>query len=327
MEEGIVRYRRDVWGEEVILGVSWDLLWVVAVAVLVLLAAHAVVMAVLVNRKMDKPSADGRRVLRHESIDRWFHWIMAVSIIVLIFTGVAPIIGLRIAWLEIHWISGLILTFVVVFHIVRSLFWQDFKSMILGPRDFGEPFDSAKKPGKYSFEQKGMHWAVTVVALTVIVTGVLMFMQIDTPFWDRTNSMPEDQLGLVFLLHGLSTLALVAPGGDTYVFRPAAGEDFLYPVDVDRLDLRRRNGGEPRHHALDTERSRLIAGGAEQSGVSRGIHAARPEQRRFAPSGTPSPDIPSGRNTLEELRFSPAAPTGYCPQPQGLPCEQSRRRY
>ena len=33
----IVRYKRDVWGEEVILGVSWDLLWVVAVAVLVLL--------------------------------------------------------------------------------------------------------------------------------------------------------------------------------------------------------------------------------------------------------------------------------------------------
>ena len=26
----IIRYRYDVWGEEVILGVSWDLLWVVA---------------------------------------------------------------------------------------------------------------------------------------------------------------------------------------------------------------------------------------------------------------------------------------------------------
>ena len=37
-----------------------------------------------------------------------------------------------------------------------------------------------------------------------------MFMQIASPFWERTNSMPEDQLGLMFLLHGLSTLALVA---------------------------------------------------------------------------------------------------------------------
>ena len=227
MGEGIVRYKYDVWGEEVILGVSWDLLWVVAVAVLILLAAHAIIMAVLANKKMDKPSSEGRRVLRHETIDRLFHWIMAGSILLLILTGVAPIIGLRIAWLNWHWIAGLVLTFVVIFHIVRSLFWQDFKSMILGPRDFGEPFDSAKKPGKYSFEQKGMHWAVTVVVLAVIVTGLLMFIQIDTPFWDRTNSMPESQLGLVFLLHGLSTLALVALAA-THIYFALRPEKLFY---------------------------------------------------------------------------------------------------
>lgn len=174
MGEGIVRYKYDVWGDEVILGVSWDLLWVVAVAVLILLAAHAIIMAVLANKKMDKPSSEGRRVLRHETIDRLFHWIMAGSILLLILTGVAPIIGLRIDWLGLHWIAGLVLSFVVIFHIIRSLFWQDFKSIILAPRDFGEPFDSAKKPGKYSFEQKGMHWAVTVVVLAVVVTGLLM---------------------------------------------------------------------------------------------------------------------------------------------------------
>jgi len=55
-----------------------------------------------------------------------------------------------------------------------------------------------------------MHWAVTVVVLAVIATGILLFLQIDTPFWDRTNSLAEDTLGLMFLLHGLSTLALVA---------------------------------------------------------------------------------------------------------------------
>jgi hypothetical protein len=158
----IVRYKRDVWGEEVILGVSWDLLWVVAVAVLVLLAAHAIVMAALAKKNLDRPTAEGRRVVRHESIDRAFHWLMAASIFVLIFTGTAPIIGLRIAWLNIHWISGLILTFLIVAHIIRSMFWQDFKSMLLTPKDFTEPFDSTSKPGKYYFEQKGMHWAATV---------------------------------------------------------------------------------------------------------------------------------------------------------------------
>ena len=64
----IVRYKRDVWGEEVILGVSWDLLWVVAVAVLVLLAAHAIIMAALANKKIEKASSEGRRVLRHLSL-------------------------------------------------------------------------------------------------------------------------------------------------------------------------------------------------------------------------------------------------------------------
>ena len=75
----IVRYKRDVWGEEVILGVSWDLLWVVAVAVLILLAAHAIVMAALAKKDLDRPTAEGRRVVRHESIDRIFHWLMAAS--------------------------------------------------------------------------------------------------------------------------------------------------------------------------------------------------------------------------------------------------------
>lgn len=205
----IVRYKRDVWGDEVILGVSWDLLWVVAVAILVLLAAHAIFMAALAKKKA-KPSAAGPKVHRHDAIDRAFHWIMAGSVLVLIATGVMPIIGIRFAWLNIHWIAGLLLTFVVIFHIIRASFWQDFKSMIMTPSDFAEPFDENRKPGKYSFEQKGMHWAMTVLVLLVIITGVILFMNIRTPFWERPSVADEAQLGLMFLLHGLATLALVA---------------------------------------------------------------------------------------------------------------------
>jgi cytochrome b subunit of formate dehydrogenase len=35
-------------------------------------------------------------------------------------------------------------------------------------------------------------------------------MQIRTPFWDRPAVTDEAQLGLMFLLHGLATLGLVA---------------------------------------------------------------------------------------------------------------------
>jgi len=205
----IVRYKRDVWGEEVILGVAWDLLWVVAVAAFILLAAHAIFVALLAKKRA-KPSAEGRRVQRHDAIDRAFHWIMAASVLVLIATGIAPIIGWRISWLDIHWIAGLVLTFVIIFHIIRAIFWQDFKAMLLGPSDFGEPFDENRRPGKYSFEQKGMHWAMTVLVLLVIVTGVILFMHINTPFWDRPYVDNEARLGVMFLLHGLATLGLVA---------------------------------------------------------------------------------------------------------------------
>ena len=47
----IIRYRNNVWGEEVILGVSWDLLWVIAVTAFLLLAAHAIFMAALAKKK------------------------------------------------------------------------------------------------------------------------------------------------------------------------------------------------------------------------------------------------------------------------------------
>ena len=135
---------------------------------------------------------------------------MAASVLVLIATGVMPIIGIKFAWLNIHWIAGLVLTFVVAFHIVRATFWQDFKSMLLTPADFAEPFDESRKPGKYSFEQKGMHWAMTILVLLVIVTGVILFTHINTPFWERQSVTDEAQLGLMFLLHGLATLSLIA---------------------------------------------------------------------------------------------------------------------
>jgi formate dehydrogenase subunit gamma len=205
----IIRHKFDVWGEEVILGVSWDLLWVVVVAILVLLAGHAIVMAALAKKKA-KPSPEGKRIHRHAAIDRAFHWIMAISVLVLIVTGAAPIVGLRFAWLNIHWIAGLVLTFVVIFHTIRALFWQDFKSMLLGPKDFAEPFDENRKPGKYSFEQKGMHWAMTVLVIAVIATGITLMLNINTPWWDRPSVDNEAQLGLMFLLHGLATLSLIA---------------------------------------------------------------------------------------------------------------------
>ncbi len=205
----IAEFKRDVWGREVLLGVSWDLLWVVLALAFAFVALHAVWMAVA-GRREARPSAEGPRVPRHAAVDRWFHWIMAISMFVLLVTGVLPIVGVEFAWLTIHWIAGLVLTAAVLFHIVRSLIWLDLKSMWIAPRDLREPFDRSVKPGKYSLAQKSMHAAVTVLSLLVIGSGLVMFAMIDTPWWERSNALSEAALGWTFFIHGLSTLLLIA---------------------------------------------------------------------------------------------------------------------
>lgn len=204
----LATYKEDVWGREVILGASWDLLWVVVAVAFVIIAVHAIVMAA--RRRGPKPSKDGERIERHKGVDRLFHWVMAASVLVLLVTGVLPIVGIEFPWLTIHWISGLVLTAAVVFHIVRALFWQRLKCMWIRARDFRELTDSSVKPGKYSLAQKTMHAAVTVLVLLVVGSGLVMFAMIDTPWWNRTNALSEATLGWVFLVHGLSTLALIA---------------------------------------------------------------------------------------------------------------------
>ncbi len=204
----IATYRNDVWGREVLLGVSWDLLWLVCVVALVIIAGHAVYMAT--QQKAERPSAEGKRVHRHDQIDRVMHWVMAISILALLFTGVLPIIGIEFAWLTLHWISGLVLTAAVLFHIVRSVMQKDLALVWISRSDLKEPFDESQMPGKYSVAQKGMHAAITVVTLLVIISGLVMFAMIDTPWWDRTNSLSESTLGWMFFVHGLTTLALIA---------------------------------------------------------------------------------------------------------------------
>ena len=203
----IAAYRDDVWGQEVLRGVSWDLLWLVVVSAFVVIAVHAIYEAM--QKRSERPSSEGKRVQRHEKIDRYMHWIMAISIIVLLVTGIMPIIGIEFAWLTIHWVAGLLLTAAVVFHIVRSFMVKDLGSVLISSNDLKE-IKNEHKPGKYSLAQKGMHLAVAVASLVVIISGLYMFAMIDTPWWDRSNSMSESSLGWLFFFHGLSTLALVA---------------------------------------------------------------------------------------------------------------------
>ena len=203
----IATFKDDVWGREVLLGVSWDLLWLVLAAAFVAIAAHAIFSAT--RPHTDKPSREGPRVIRHRLVDRVFHWVMAASVLVLLATGVLPIVGLKFPWLVIHWYAGLLLTAAVLFHIVHSSIQRKLRSMWVSASDLKEPFDKGQKPGKYSLAQKSMHAVVTVLVIIVVGSGLVLFAMIDTPWWERSNSLSEATLGWTFFLHGLSTLGLV----------------------------------------------------------------------------------------------------------------------
>jgi formate dehydrogenase subunit gamma len=166
-------------------------------------------------------AGNGRRVIRHALSDRLFHWITAVSVLVLLGTALLPILGFRFSWVTAHWIAGLVMIAAILFHVVRSLLVQNLRSMLIGGRDLRDLVSIAKwnlrissdeppKPGKYSLAQKLIHLLFALVLLAAAVTGALMLVRIDTPWWRRDPYwLAEPTWGVVYVVHGLTTLLLV----------------------------------------------------------------------------------------------------------------------
>ena len=156
------------------------------------------------------------RIQRHAFVDRLFHWLSAVTVLALMATAFLPILGIEFAWVTIHWIAGLVLAVLVVFHIVRSLVWQRIATVWVGLRDVREGWSAlrssgeVKVGGKYSLAQKAIHNAFAIVVLTAVVTGGLMLAKVDTPWWERNPYWLSDTTwGLVYVLHDLASLCLV----------------------------------------------------------------------------------------------------------------------
>ena len=160
-------------------------------------------------------------IIRHALTDRLFHWSMAACVLILLATAFLPIIGIKFKWVTIHWVTGLILTVVVLFHILRSILWQDFFSVWFGRTDilemtshwkklFNPKYRTVIKPGKYSPAQKLMHHAMSLLVLITIATGLLMMVKVDTPLWERNPYwLSDDTWGIIYIFHGISALGLI----------------------------------------------------------------------------------------------------------------------
>jgi cytochrome b subunit of formate dehydrogenase len=135
-----------------------------------------------------------------------FHWVTALAVLILLASAFLPILGLKFSWVPWHWISGLVLTAAVLFHFIRSTFFQRVRCMLLGPRDFRDA-RARKLAAKYTLAQKLMHAGLGIAVLVATVTGVIMLAKIDTPLWKRNPYLlSADAWGTIYVLHGAAAL-------------------------------------------------------------------------------------------------------------------------
>jgi cytochrome b subunit of formate dehydrogenase len=165
-------------------------------------------------------SASADRIVRHAWPDRVFHWLAAACVLTLLGTAFLPILGLEFGWVTVHWVTGLVLGAAVLYHLIRVVARGTWSAMWIGRADVADVRDAAgaalrrafpqRRPGKYSVAQKLIHHAFALVVLTTLVTGGLMLLRIDTPWWQRNPYLLADATwGIVYVLHGLAALTLV----------------------------------------------------------------------------------------------------------------------
>jgi len=229
------RWERNPWGQEILIGLSWDLVWVAVAAGALLIVAHALVYywrwrgagagtisETLPCSELVEPIKQlPERILRHSVASRLFHWVMAVSVLTLLFTAFLPIWGVKFSWVTAHWIAGLVLTAAIIFHIIHASLWKGLGLIWINSQDLSDGWLAVKqalgstgsapgKPGKNPLENKLFHHVVALATLAAIITGLIMMAKIDTPWWNRNPYvLSDDTWGIIYIIHGAGSVALI----------------------------------------------------------------------------------------------------------------------
>ena len=225
----LVQWGKNPWGEDILTHAQFTLVYAALAFGVVFMLAHT--LYVMFWPKPAGPAAAPvneaaaarvpQRVTRHSLAARMFHWIMAASMLTLLATGFVPILGLKFAWVEIHWMAGIVLTISIIYHIIHASVWFDFWSIWLNKEDLGEmtarlkramgqSAPAPRKAAKYPWDNKMYHTAIVLSALAVVPTGLFMMKRIQTPFYVRNPYLLSDATwGAMYVLHGLSGIGLV----------------------------------------------------------------------------------------------------------------------
>ena len=228
----LIEWAQNPWGQQIPIHNGWSLLWVSAIGALLFLVVHAIYVKYWtkpVTAHSDAPAANAgaaaqipERVARHSLGARLFHLIMAIAMLALLLTAFLPKVGVKFAWVEYHWIAGIVLTVSVIYHIFHASFWLDFWSIWPDKEDLedadrrlkramGQSAPAPRRFAKYPLENKLYHLVVMLAGLAAIGTGLFMMKRVQTPFFTRNPYLFGDMTwGWMYVLHGLAGIGFVA---------------------------------------------------------------------------------------------------------------------
>lgn len=228
------------FGQEVVTGLSWDILLVFGLIASMVFLVHFVVRELLnptghtVGDDEPSPEETEER-LRAQGVDevqrfsvaqRASHWVMAIAIFALLLSGfvimnndvtVRALPGL--SWLLIHEITAIVLIGYVFFHVGHVAtkgtwdeMWfgvRDVKDQLVRLKNFFGMTDEYPRQLKYPGAQKILHWAITGVTFGLILTGLVLLRRVPfEPLWSATREFTF--LGVTFGLGSAAQLGLVA---------------------------------------------------------------------------------------------------------------------
>ena len=226
---GFLKWATSPWGQSVPIHIAWFLIWVAVIAGFLFLIVHAIWLRYFAKPREFAGAASPqvsaaipKHVPRHSLVARLFHWIMAASMLTLLWTAFLPKVGVQFPWVTYHWIAGAVLTVSIVFHIIHASFWLDFWSIWPDKIDLedawrrvrrfaGMSAPAPRKFAKYPLENKLFHGVIILCGLSVILTGVFMMFRVRTIFFPRNPYLFSDMTwGLMYVLHGLAGVGLIA---------------------------------------------------------------------------------------------------------------------
>jgi cytochrome b subunit of formate dehydrogenase len=226
----LIQWAISPWGCRIPIHIAWLLGWVCTAAAVLFMVGHAIYVAAIAKpRKFaanDSPevlASVPERVPRHSFVSRAFHWLMATSMFALLLTAFLPKVGIRFNWVTIHWIAGLVLSALVLFHLVHASFFLDFMSIWPDKTDVRDSMRRLRRafgrnsplPGrfaKYPPENKLFHFLILCTGLAAIGTGLCMMKHVNTfgIFVRNPYVFGDLAYGLIYVLHGLAGVGLIA---------------------------------------------------------------------------------------------------------------------